>query len=152
MEAEHWKDGMDSVAASQPSLDDDTDRTLRGSRSDEPSPTVGAPGEPPQADEKSRSSQGEKHPEAMEEDEQSKSSQEDLFLNLAKSGIMADDAANGLSRSESKSKSERRRVSSALDSLFTWPASPGHHATGNPVGLGKGIHVCVFYGDVRVLD
>lgn len=103
---------MDFVSASYQSLDDDTDRTLRGLRTDEPSPTLRALGEPAQQDQNSQSSQEEKHPESVEEDEHSKSSQEDLFLNLAKSDTLADDAADGSSRSESKS--ERRRVSSAF--------------------------------------
>ena len=117
MEAENTTDRMDSVAASHQSLDDDTDRTLLGFRSDEPSPTLRLSGEPTPPNENFRYSQQDKHPEPTEEDQQSKSSQEDLFLDLAKSDTMADDAANGSSRSDSRS--ERRRVSSASSYFST---------------------------------
>lgn len=113
MEAPNTEDGMDSVVASHQTLDDDTDRTLRSLSTDQPSPTFTALEEPAQLDENSQFSPDDKHSERAEEDQKSKSSQEDLFLDLAKSDTPATDTPDDLSRSASKS--ERRRVSAALD-------------------------------------
>lgn len=113
IEASNTVDGMDSVLASHQTLDDDTDRTLRSLSTDRPSPTFTALEEPAQPDENSQSSLEDKHLEPAEEDQKSKSSQEDLFLDLAKSDITANDTPVSLSRSASKS--EKRRVSLALD-------------------------------------
>lgn len=113
IEAQNTKDGMDSAAASRQALDDDTDRTLRSLSTGRPSPTFTALEEPAQPDESSQSSPEDKPSEPAEEDPKSKSSQEDLFLDLAKSDTTANETPDGLSRSASKS--ERRRVSSALD-------------------------------------
>lgn len=121
---EKTKVGMDSVVVSHQSLDDDTDRTLCSLRSDETSPTWRAQGEPAQPDENSQYLQDDQHPETTVEDGESKLSQEDLFLNLAKSDTLAHDAAESSSRSESKS--ERRRVSSVVYYFSTWLALPGY--------------------------
>lgn len=153
---------MSSTSASHQLHDDDTDRTLSGSRSNDPSPILSSAGEAAlqrderlhssQEDERTTSNEEDEHIKSAEEDEhpispeqdnhcksshegddpeslqegdvpkslpgddRSKSSQEDLFLNLAKSDIQTDDVADRFNRRNSRG--ERSRVSPASILVF----------------------------------
>ena len=67
----------------------------------------------------SESPQDGHHAKSTQEHESSKSSQEDLFLNLAKSGALADDAAQVPTRRHSRSERSRVSPASALVSTLT---------------------------------
>ena len=140
IEAPNTTDGMNSVLASHQTLDDDTDRTLRSLSTDRPSPTFTALEEPAQLDENSQSSREDKHSQPAEEDQKSKSSQEDLFLDLAKSDTTVNDTPVGLNRSASKS--EKRRVSSALGEFLLGSFGQDTHVTLERGGIEHGAHGC----------